>query len=171
MKKEQLRSFRRWDVYFHWRKAVLSIFKNKLKNINLNFTVLMAYRTPRITWFHEFRQKLFILETWIWLLRPKERLYCKHLFLLHSCLSIHPKCGCQENPFSSQLCMSGVPRGAALPPLRWSAHQYAHLVLPTYRDCWSFMHTRSQILRIISCILPVLCGNIKGEKQPPVRKI
>lgn len=85
VKKRQLRSFRRWDVSFHWRKAVLSIFKiNKLKN--LNFTVLMAYRTLRITWFHEFRQKLFPLETWIWLLGPKEMLYCKHLFLLHSCL-------------------------------------------------------------------------------------
>lgn len=94
---------------FHRRKAVLSIFKNKLKNINLNFTVLMAYRTPRITGFHEFRQKLSTLETLIWLLRPKERLYCKHHFHLHSCLSIHPKCGCQENPFSSQCCMSGVP--------------------------------------------------------------
>lgn len=86
MEKRQLWSFRRWDVSFHWRKAVLSIFKiTRLKNINLNFTVLMAYRTLRITWFHEFRQKLFTLETWIWLLRPKEMLYCKHLFLLHSC--------------------------------------------------------------------------------------
>lgn len=66
-------------------RLFLAYLITKLKNTNLNFTVLMAYRTLRITWFHEFRQKLFTLETWIWLLRPKEMLYCKHLFLLHSC--------------------------------------------------------------------------------------
>lgn len=160
-------------------RLFLAYLITKLKNTNLNFTVLMAYRTLRITWFHEFRQKLFTLETWIWLLRPKEMLYCKHLFLLHSCpcestqsvvvrkILFPVTVACQE--------CQGL-----LPCLFWAeVHTNTHTPNPAcfqgLLKLYQLMkHIRCQILRFLFffyCILPVLRGNMKEEKQSPVRKI
>lgn len=63
-------------------------------------------------------------------------------------LWIHPKCGCQENPFSSHCCMSGVPRAAALPVLSWSAHQHTHTPNPA---CFQGLLKLYQLMKHIRC--------------------